>query len=84
MRREYEMTAEQLAALLDACKPTPAMYLSGGEPMGGTPQGNANAAWQRLGEELGFVWDSVRPVAGKGERFFTAEEIEKGVEHEQA
>jgi aromatic ring-opening dioxygenase catalytic subunit (LigB family) len=30
------------------------MFLSGGTPMFGTPQENANRAWQRLGEKVGF------------------------------
>lgn len=74
-RREFEMTEAQHTALLDACKPTPVMFLSGGEPMHGTPQSNANAAWQALGREMGFVWDTVQPVAGKGERVFSAEPV---------
>lgn len=75
MPHEFEMTAEQHTALMDACKPTPAMYLSGGQPMCGTPQENANAAWQALGQELGFVWDTARPVPGKSDRFFYAEPV---------
>jgi hypothetical protein len=42
MRKEFEMTEEELNGLLEACRPTPAMYLSGGTPMGGTPD------WRRL------------------------------------
>lgn len=76
MRKEFEITDEQLAKILDACKPTPAMYLSGGIPMGGTPQENANSAWRALGQELGFDGMSVRPIPGKSDRFFTAETIE--------
>jgi len=70
---EFEMTEEQLDTLLDASKPTPAMYLSGGEPMCGTPQENANRAWAALGKELGFEPFSVQPLHSKGKRFFTAE-----------
>ena len=70
---EFEMTKEQLDTLLDACKPTPAMYLSGGEPMCGTPQENANRAWADLGKELGFEPWTVKPIQSKGRRFFTAE-----------
>jgi len=44
MRCEFTMTQAQLGAVLDACKPTPCMYLSGGQRMGPTPQENANAA----------------------------------------
>ncbi len=72
MRREYELTDAQLAALLDASKSVPAMFLSGGTPMFGTPQENANAAWAKLGDELGFDHMTVEPVAGKGSKFFTA------------
>ena len=71
-RREYEMSEAQHAVLLDACKPTPAMYLSGGIPMAGTPQENANHAWRALGTEMGFDFMTVEPVSGKGTRFFTA------------
>lgn len=72
MRKEYEMTEKQLAEIMDACKPTPAMFLSGGEPMAGTPQENANRAWQKLGDAMGFAHMTVRPN-GKGDRHFTAE-----------
>ncbi len=72
----FEMTEEQLTTLLDACKPTPAMYLSGGEPMCGTPQGNANRAWSALGKELGFKPFTVKPHPSKGQRFFTAEPVQ--------
>ena len=72
MRKTYTMTEEQLNTLLDACKPTPVMYLSGGVPMGGAPQENANRAWATLGEELGFNPMSVRP--GANQREFTAED----------
>ncbi len=77
MRREFEMTEEQLSKILDACKPTPAMWGSGGAPMFSTPQENANRAWKALGAELGFVWDSCKPVPGKSNRFFTAKEKPK-------
>ena len=74
MRKEFEMTSEELKELLDACKPTPVMYLDGGTPMFNTPQENANYAWQKLGLKKGFVWDSVEPVQGKGMKYFTADE----------
>lgn len=71
-RKEYELTDAQLAKLLDACKPTPAMWGSGGMPMFNTPQENANDAWRALGKEMGFKWDTCQPVPGKSQRFFTA------------
>jgi hypothetical protein len=71
-RREYEMTEAQLEALLDACKPTPVMFLSGGQRMGRSTQENAESAWRALGREMGFDGMTVAPVPGKGQRFFTA------------
>ena len=76
MAQEYEMTPEDLEKILAACKPVPAMFLSGGQPMGASPQENANRAWQELGERMGFVWDTVE-ANGKGNRFFTAEPLPK-------
>lgn len=74
-RREFEMTEDQRRVLMDAGRPTPVVFLSGGEPMHGTPQGNANEAWQALARVMGFVWDTVAPVAGKSNLFFTAEPV---------
>lgn len=70
--REYEMTQEQVDAIKEASKPVPVMFLSGGQLMGGTPQENANRAWQKLGTEMGFKFLTVRR-SPKGERFFFAE-----------
>lgn len=69
-RREYEMTQEQLNAILDACKPVPYMVVGGLPPS--TPQDNANRAWEKLGRDMGFEGMTVRPVPGKGDLFFTA------------
>ena len=73
MRKEFTMTQEQLDELLNACKPTPVMYLSGGKPMFKSPQENANYAWEKLGKELGFKYMTVRPN-GSDNKCFTAEE----------
>jgi hypothetical protein len=72
MRKEFEMTDSQLAALMDACKPVPMIMLQCGAPS--SPQENANAAWGRLGAELGFNHMTVAPAIGKSSKFFTAEE----------
>lgn len=72
MRKEYEMTKEQLKVLLEACKPVPYMIMGGIEPL--SPQENANRAWAALGKEIGFDYTTVLPN-GKGNRFFTAEEL---------
>lgn len=69
-RTNYEMTEEDLKVLLAACKPVPVMMI-GGHSMGST-QENANLAWAALGKKMGFVSDTVRPIEGKGHRFFSA------------
>lgn len=72
MRQSYEMTESDLKEILDACKPTPVMFLSGGAPMFRSQQENANAAWAALGKRLGFDHMTVQPITGKNQRFFTA------------
>jgi len=67
----YEMTEADLQALLAAFQPTPVMMI-GGYDTGSSKQENANAAWARLGSKMGFDHMTVRPVSGKGQRFFTA------------
>lgn len=71
-RVEYEMTQADLDKILDACKPTPVMYLSGGVSIGGSQQDNANAAWAKLGEQMGFDSMTVQPIQGRTMRFFSA------------
>ncbi len=71
-RVEFKMSEDDLAAIMDASKPTPLMYLSGGQSMSPTPQENANSAWKKLGNRLGFDHMTVSPASGKGQRFFTA------------
>ena len=71
MRQEFTLTQEDLEAVLDAGKPVPYMISGGVTPR--SPQENANAAWQSLAEKYGFVWDTVRPVDGKGQCFISAE-----------
>lgn len=80
VRKEYTMSQEQRNSLLDACKPVPLMYLSGGVPMGPSPQENANAAWRKLGEEMSFKWDTVRPLPGSCDKHFSAEPKSKDAE----
>ncbi len=69
-RTNYEMTEEDLARILDACKPTPVMMIGGTTSR--SPQQNANAAWAELGKRMGFDSDTVKPISGKGNRFFSA------------
>lgn len=70
-RKEYELTTDQFQTLLDACKSVPLIALQCGMPS--SPQENANRAWCKLGEELGFDGMTVEP-SSKGQRFFTANE----------
>lgn len=58
-----------MADLMASMKPTPVMMIGG--YMGASQQDNANAAWKRLGEKMGFDWDTVQPNS-KGYRFFSA------------
>jgi hypothetical protein len=71
-RVEYEMSEKDLKEILSACKPTPVIYGSSGINLGGSPQQNANFAWAKLGKKMGFDYMSVRPIQGKGNRFFSA------------
>lgn len=70
LRTEYEMTETDFDKILDACTPTPVMMI--GDFTGSSPQENANRAWEDLGRRMGFDSMTVRPMEGKGSRFFTA------------
>jgi len=70
MRKQYELTDEQLLRLVNASKPIPYMVVGGVEPQ--TPQEAVNYVWQSLGEEIGFEWDTAEPVAGKSHHHFSA------------
>lgn len=69
-RTNYEMTEQDLAELLEACKPVPMIMLQCGTPS--SAQENANRAWAALGNKMGFDSDTVQPISGKGTRFFSA------------
>lgn len=56
-RRNYTLTTEQYEALFQACRPVPYMVVGGTVPS--SPQQNANRAWQQLGQEMGFDWETV-------------------------
>lgn len=71
-RTEYEMSEADLKTILEACKPTPVISFDGVNSIMGTPQENANSAWERLSKKMGFDHMTVRPIESKGQRFFTA------------
>ncbi len=72
MRKKYEMSAEQCAALIAAMQPVPLIMLQCGMPK--SQQENANDAWRKLGDAMGFDGMTVEPCHGEGSRVFTAEE----------
>ena len=76
MRREFELTGEELDILIEAGKPTMVMKIGTYDPP--SPQDNANYAWRKLGEKRGFDYMSVKYVPGKSNHFFTAEETPNG------
>lgn len=69
-RTEYEMTEEDMQTLLNACKATPVMMIGSYSPP--SQQENANNAWAALGKKMGFDSDTVQPIRGKGQRWFSA------------
>ena len=69
--KQFEMTEDQLETLLDACKPVRLIALQCGMPP--SPWENANRAWAKLGDEMGFDSKTVQPISGKEDRFFLAE-----------
>ena len=79
-RVNYEMTEDDLKALLDACRSVPCMAI--GNVMPPSPQENANHAWAALGEKMGFDPMSVRPGNIGNQRAFTAVPSETTVQQE--
>lgn len=77
----FTLSEDQHTALLDACKPVPYLVVGGMPPR--SPQQNANAAWRRLGSELGFDWESVEPAPGRDSRSFLATPETKAPRAEQ-
>jgi hypothetical protein len=69
LRKQYVMDEAQEARLLEAMKPVPLMIIGGMAPE--SQQAKANRAWQELGEEMGFLWQTVLPTSEP--RTFTAE-----------
>lgn len=66
----FKMTQDDFNTIMDACKPAAAIALQCGMPR--SPQENANAAWQALGDKMGFDHMTVQP-AGPNMLYFQAE-----------
>lgn len=72
MKKRFEMSENQLKTMMKAFQPVPYIVVGGYSPR--SPQENANDAWKLLGEEMGFIWDTVEP-SNEGDRIFFAEPI---------
>lgn len=68
-RKVFQMTQDDYAKLIEACRPTPLIALQCGMPP--SPQESANRAWCELGDRMGFDGMTVEP-AGDGVLVFTA------------
>jgi len=72
MKKQFKMTEEDMKAILEACKPIPAIALQCGTPP--SQQEMANNAWEALGKKLGFDYMTVEPD-GRNKLCFLAEEV---------
>lgn len=74
MMTEFKMTDEQLQVLYEACKVGPVMEIGdcASETIADRNK-RAMAAWNKLGDEMGFYALSVVPVPGKDDHYFMAE-----------
>lgn len=79
-RTSYEMTEEDLEKILTASKPVMAIAVGGMAPS--SLQENANRAWARLGEKMGFDSSTVSPIPGKDNHHFSAVPSETGEQKE--
>jgi len=71
MKQEFEMTKEQLQAIYDISRnQMPVMFVGVWTGME-SKQEQANLLWKKMGDDMGFVWDSVEG-SSKGNRFFLA------------
>ena len=75
-RIEFKMTEEELREIMEECDPNCPITIMLPQAL----QKRANAAGMKLGKKLNFKWDTVMPVKGKSNRFFTAE-IDKICSH---
>lgn len=69
-RTAYQLSDSDFEALISAIHPVPCIVVGGMAPR--SQQENANSAWASLGERMGFDWNTVRPIYGKGDRWFSA------------
>jgi hypothetical protein len=77
MLENFEMTQAQLDKLKEEIKSGPMIALQCGQVR--STQERANDAWSRLGKEMYFDHNTVKPN-GRGHRFFSAKPTCKGIE----
>ncbi len=75
--KDFEMSEKQLEVLKDAMSPVPMIAIN--VCTGLSRQARANNAWACLGRDMSFDHMTVKPN-GKGDRFFSAKSICRGIE----
>lgn len=73
-RKEYELTASELEDMIKL-QEVERTAIETNSSYEARKHRRTNHAWQMLGQRMGFKWDTVKPVPGKSQRFFTAEPI---------
>jgi calcineurin-like phosphoesterase family protein len=71
----FEMNEVQYKELINEITRKDPVMKFGDYVSGSSAQERANKAWEKLGKEMGFRPNTVQPVYGKTDRFFTAEII---------
>ena len=71
VRRALQLTQAELKTLLEATRPVPYIVVGSFEPR--SQQQRANDEWRALGRKRGFDWETVRPIEGKDQTWFSAE-----------
>lgn len=74
MRQEYKMSESQYHELIQQMKSTPVMKI-GDYVSGMNQQERANAAWDKLGKEMGFKGETVEHIPGRHHFYFMAEPL---------
>lgn len=75
MIKEFELTDEEMDSITAAARPV--MYLVAGGRPPTSPHESVNNQWKALGVKHKFVWDTAKPIEGKGPKHFTAEVLDE-------
>lgn len=71
--RRWEIPPEQRRTFFTRCA-MPADYVPGADPKADKRLlDKVNAEWKRLGDKMGFKWNTVRPIPDWPQEFFLAE-----------